>query len=166
MAPSRKARRGKMSRRSRGKKSTRRARKQKQRGGGEYVLTFDKVPAAGNPAPAGLGDLGTYAAGNQSFTIATTKPIKDIRFFKADGVTELGVGSFGGSKIGIQIGTTQNIVPSTVKLRGGTAMNPAVPKSGNISVKGLNTSSLNLLGGVDSESKAYPQGFVMKIATA
>ena len=166
MAMSRKARSGKMSRRSRGKKSTRRARKQKQRGGGEYVLKFAGVPAVGSPAPSGLEDLGTYTPGVQSFTIATTKSIKDIRFFKADGVTELGAGSFGGTKIGIQIGATQNLVPSTVKLRGGITINPAVPRVGNIAVRNVNASTLGLLGGINKVTgQPNPQGFVVKVIT-
>jgi hypothetical protein len=178
MALSRKMKRGKMSRR-RGKKATRRVR---QRGGGEYVLKFAGVPSAGGPAPEGLGDLGTYSAGNQTFTIATTKPIHDIKIFKADGVTELKMESFGTNvqtKISIKVGPKASLVPSTIKsspppatggvappcpagvpcIRGATQLSPAAPQTGNIVVKGLNASTLNLMSG-------QPQGFVVKVTTA
>jgi len=157
--------RGKMSRRSRGKKITRRVRR--QRGGGEYTLTFAGPPTAGGPAPEGLADLGAYTAGNQTFTIAATKPIHDIKIFKADGVTELGAGSFGTNvqtKISIKVGTKASLVPSSIPVgtggvRGATQMSPAAPQTGNIVVKGLSASSLNLLAG-------QPQGFVVKVTTA
>lgn len=157
MAPSRKMKRGKMSRR-RGKKATRR-----QRGGGEYVLKFAGVPAPGGPAPEGLADLGTYSAANQGFTIDTMKPIHDIKIFKADGVTELGAASFGTNvqtKITIKVGAVASLVPSSVTgVRGATAMSPAAPKTGKIVVRNLNASTLNLQAG-------QPQGFVVKVTTA
>jgi hypothetical protein len=162
MAPSRKMKRGKMSRRvRRGKKATRRMRR-RQSGGGEYVLTFAGVPTPGGPAPEGLADLGTYTGNNQGFTIDTTKPIHDIKIFKADGVTELGAGSFGTNvqtKITIKVGAVASLVPSSVTLRGATKMSPAAPKTGAIVVRNLNASTLALVGG-------GPQGFVVKVTTA
>jgi len=142
----------------RNKKNTRRGRKpsrkmtrkvgmRRMRGGGasySFTVTTPISPAStvtGFPA-----DLGAVTVGNQS--ISFTNPTKSIVDIKVkDGATPYGATSFSvgsATKVAIQIGTTQNIVPNGIAVRGAMALPGAAAaagQSGAVVVKGLGASS-------------------------
>lgn len=145
----------------------------RQRGGAEYKINLT-VPSSGSAytKPTDFpAELGTFTGTNTpGFTFTNpTKSITDIRIFKSDGTELNTVPSYGTdvqTKIKMQIGTTKNLVPSSIPtvvvgttpaVRGATKM--GAPLKGPVTINNLNNANLNIVGGASGN-------FTIKVTTS
>jgi hypothetical protein len=138
----------------RGRKLSRKMRKtrtRRMRGGGNIYTFTVATPISPTSTATGFpAELGTFSAGNQS--ISFTNPTKSIVDIKVkNGATAYGASSFAtwaGTKVALQVGSKQNLVPNGVTVRGATALPGAAAATGMtgaVTVKGLGASSFGTM---------------------
>ena len=143
----------------RGRKLSRKMRKtrtRRMRGGGNIYTFTVATPISPTSTATGFpAELGTFSAGNQSISFTNTNPpnppksIVDIKV--KNGATAYGASSFAtwaGTKVALQVGSKQNLVPNGVTVRGATALPGAAAATGMtgaVTVKGLGASSFGTM---------------------
>jgi len=132
------------------RKMSRKVRSRKYEGGGnKYSFTVDTPITDKSTATGFPPELGTFNPGNQSISFTNPKNIVDIKVMngtKPYTASSFTVGS--GTKVSLQVGATENLVPNGLTVRGTKALPGAAATAGMtgaVTIKGLATGAFGIL---------------------